>query len=134
MAITVSGSTLAAHGAHQDRQDLVPAPAGGCPLDPTPVAYNGPVVLCTVSAGVLQTARTVTGTNGDDTIDCTGTVPRKRILGLAGNDTVSGGFGNDSLIARPADAGADTVNGDAGVADTCTGVTAEGDTFTGCEM
>jgi hypothetical protein len=187
-AITVSGAILEAHKTHQDRQDIIPAPAGGCPLDPTPVPYEGPIVLCVVGPGVLQTARTVTGTSADDTIDCTGAVPRKRILGLAGNDTItgsafadtiigregndtitggpsldyiqgnagndtltgsggddtliaglgndtiSGGFGNDTLIARPKDASADTVNGDAGAEDTCTGFTPEGDTLTGCEM
>ena len=86
------------------------------------------------------------------TIDCTsairasGSGPRRQRhahRSVDGDDTLIAGvgndthqrrrFGNDSLIARPADAGADTVNGDAGAADTCTGVTAEGDTLTGCE-
>jgi len=40
--------------------------------------------------------------------------------------------GNDTLLAQPADLGADTVNGDADI-DTCSAVTAEGDTLTGCE-
>jgi RTX calcium-binding nonapeptide repeat (4 copies) len=187
VAITVSGSILEAHRAHPDRQDIIPAPAGGCPSDPAPVPYSGPVIQCAVSAGVTQTSRTVTGTNGDDTIDSTSAQPRKRILGLAGNDTItgsafadsiigrdgndtitggpsldyiqgnvgndtltgsggadtlfaglgndtlSGGVGDDTLIARPRDASADTVNGNAG-ADTCTGYTPEGDTLTGCEM
>jgi hypothetical protein len=189
VTISVSKSALDAHRAHQDRRDIIPAPAKGCPGDQTfPVVdpYTGPSVPCVVSVGVLQTATTVTGTAADDTIDCTNASPGKWILGLdgndtitgtafddtiiggngndtitggpgtdylegnagndtltgsagddtllagSGNDTLSGGVGNDTLLAQPADLGADTLNGDADL-DTCSAVTAEGDTLTGCE-
>ena len=112
VAITVSGTTLSAHRAHADRRDLIPAPAGGCPVNPDPVAYNGPVILCVVGPGVVQTARTVTGTSADDTIDCTGAVPRKRILGFAGNDTITGTAFADQIIG---DDGNDTMTGGPGV-------------------
>ena len=61
----------------------------------------------------------------------TGSAGLDTLIGDSGNDTLSGGVDNDTIIARPADPGADTVNGDAGD-DTCNGVTAEGDTLTGC--
>jgi hypothetical protein len=171
VTISVSKSALDAHRTHQDRRDIIPAPAKGCPGDQTfPVVdpYTGPSVPCVVSVGVLQTATTVTGTAADDTIDCTNASPGKWILGLDGNDTITGGpgvdyiegnagndtltgsagddtliagsgndtlsgrVGNDTLLAQPADVGADTLNGDADL-DTCSAVTAEGDTLTGCE-
>jgi hypothetical protein len=189
VTISVSKSALDAHKAHQDRRDIIPAPAKGCPGDQTfPVVdpYTGPFVPCVVSAGVLQTPTTVTGTSADDTIDCTNASPGKWILGLdgndtitgtafddpiiggngndtitggpgvdyiegnagndtltgsagddtliagSGNDTLAGGVGNDTLLAQPGDLGADTLNGDADI-DTCSAVTAEGDTLTGCE-
>jgi hypothetical protein len=189
VTITVSKSALDAHKGHQDRRDIIPAPAKGCPPNkPFPVVdpYTGPFVPCVVSVGVLQTPTTVTGTSADDTIDCTNASPGKWILGLdgndtitgtsfadtviagngndtvtggpgidyiegnagndtltgsagddtllagSGNDTLSGGVGNDTLLAQPADLGADTLNGDAD-SDTCSAVTAEGDTLTGCE-
>ncbi len=81
---------------------------------------------CVVGPGVAQTATTVTGSAGDDTIDCTNASPGKTIYGLAGNDTVTGtayadkiygGTGNDTMTGGP---GNDTLKGDAGN-DTVTG-------------
>jgi len=127
--ITVSKSALDAHKAHQDRRDIIPAPSKGCPSDQTfPVVdpYTGPFVPCVVSIGVLQTPTTVTGTSADDTIDCTNASPGKWILGLDGNDTitgtafndtVSGGNGNDTITGGP---GIDYIEGNAGN-DTLTG-------------
>jgi hemolysin type calcium-binding protein len=83
-------------------------------------------VNCVVSAGVTQTATKVTGTGGDDTIDCTGASQGKTINGLDGNDTITGtafndtingGNGNDSITGG---AGNDTINGGNGN-DTVTG-------------
>ena len=34
-------------------KDLIPAPAEGCPVNPDPVAYNGPVILCVAGPGVV---------------------------------------------------------------------------------
>ena len=130
--ITVSKSALDAHKAHQDRRDIVPAPAHGCPPNlpfPGPTPVPGPYVPCVVGPGVVQTATTVTGTSADDTIDCTGASPGKWILGLDGNDTITGtafndaiigGNGNDTLTGGPGidylagGAGNDTVTGSAG--------------------
>ena len=56
--ITVSKSALAAHKAHQDRRDIVPAPAKGCPPNltfPGPTPVPGPFVPCVVGPGVVQT-------------------------------------------------------------------------------
>ena len=47
-------------------------------------------VDCVVSAGVTQTATTVTGTNRNDTIACGGASRGKKIIGRAGNDTITG--------------------------------------------
>jgi len=129
VTITVSKSALDAHKTHQDRRDLIPAPAKGCPSDQTfPVVdpYTGPFVPCVVSVGVLQTPTTVTGTSADDTIDCTNASPGKWILGLDGNDTITGtafddtiigGNGNDTITGGP---GVDYIEGNAGN-DTLTG-------------
>ena len=51
-----------------------------------PAAYAA--INCVVGPGVTQTATTVTGTGGNDTIDCGGANPRKKINGKAGNDTI----------------------------------------------
>ncbi|MFG1607919.1 hypothetical protein [Actinoplanes sp. NPDC049265] len=65
-------------------------------------------VPCVVGPGVTQTDTTVTGSPGNDTIDCGGTNPGKIINGNGGNDTitatafddtVNGGDGNDTLTA-----------------------------------
>jgi hypothetical protein len=127
--ITIAASAVAAHRDHQDRRDIIPAPAKGCPVAPTLPPYTGPSSPCVVSIGVVQTATTVTGTALDDTIDCTNASPGKTILGLDGNDTITGtafddtifgGNGNDTITGGPGtdylvgDAGNDTVTGSAG--------------------
>ena len=130
--ITISTSAVTAHRAHQDRRDIVPAPAMGCPPNmtfPGPKPGPGPVVPCVVGPGVVQTATTVTGTSAHDTIDCTSASPGKWILGLEGNDTITGtafndaiigGDGNDTLTGGPGNdylrggVGNDTVTGSAG--------------------
>jgi Ca2+-binding RTX toxin-like protein len=86
-------------------------------------------VNCVVSAGVTQTDTVVTGTPGNDTIDCGGTNPAKTINGNGGNDTITGsdfndtingGDGNDTLTGGTGDdtltggLGIDTVSGSAG--------------------
>ena len=115
VTITVSKSALTAHKAHQDRRDLIPAPANGCPPNqafPVVDPYTGPFVPCVVSVGVLQTPTTVTGTSADDTIDCTNASPGKWILGLDGNDTITGTAFNDTIIGGN---GNDTITGGPGV-------------------
>jgi hypothetical protein len=118
--ITVSKDALAAHKSHQDGRDIVPAPPTGCPGDvvlppppppPPPPPDPGPDVLCVVSAGVTQTATTVTGTSGDDTIDCTGASPGKAIDTFDGNDTITGTRFDDVITSGN---GNDTVTGLAG--------------------
>jgi hypothetical protein len=114
VTITVSKSALDAHKTHQDRRDLIPAPAKGCPSDqtfPGVDPYTGPFVPCVVSVGMLQTPTTVTGTSADDTIDCTNASPGEWILGLDGNDTITGGPGVDYVEGN---AGNDTLTGSAG--------------------
>ena len=84
---------------------------------------------CVVGPGVTQTATTVTGSGGNDTIDCTSADPGKTIYGLGGNDTITGtafndtidgGVGNDTLTGGVGndtlrgDLGMDTLNGSAG--------------------
>ncbi|GAB2958444.1 calcium-binding protein [Saccharothrix stipae] len=92
-------------------------------------------VDCVVSAGVTQTDTVVTGTPGNDTIDCGGTNPAKTINGNAGNDTITGsdfddtingGDGNDTLTGGT---GADTLQGGLGI-DTISG-SAGNDTLVG---
>jgi hypothetical protein len=83
-------------------------------------------VPCVVGPGVTQTDTTVTGSPGNDTIDCGGTDPGKTINGGAGNDTITGsafddtingGDGNDTITGG---AGNDTLNGGLGI-DTVSG-------------
>jgi Ca2+-binding RTX toxin-like protein len=81
---------------------------------------------CVVGPGVTQTATTVTGTAGDDTIDCTGASPGKTINGGGGNDTITGTSFNDTINGG---AGNDTITGGAGN-DTITGGDGN-DTLTG---
>ncbi|MCA1672016.1 MAG: hypothetical protein LC799_07385, partial [Actinobacteria bacterium] len=45
---------------------------------------------CTIGPGVTQTSTTVTGSSGNDTIDCTNSDPGKTINGNGGNDTITG--------------------------------------------
>jgi Ca2+-binding RTX toxin-like protein len=66
---------------------------------------------CVVSTGVTQTATKVTGTSGDDTIDCTNARPGKTINGLDGNDTITGTAFNDKINGGN---GNDTVTGGSG--------------------
>ncbi len=68
-------------------------------------------VPCTVGPGVTQTSTTVTGSTGNDTIDCTNSDTRKTIVGNGGNDTITGTAFNDSIHG---DAGNDTLTGGAG--------------------
>jgi hypothetical protein len=121
--ITISNDAVAAHKKHQDGQDIIPAPPVGCPGDlviPPPPPPPGPVVLCVVSVGVTQTATTVTGTTAHDTIDCSAASPGKTIVGLGGNDTITGtqfddvivgGDGNDTITGL---GGNDVLSGNAG--------------------
>jgi Ca2+-binding RTX toxin-like protein len=83
-------------------------------------------VPCVVGPGVTQTDTTVTGSPGNDTIDCGGTNPGKTINGNGGNDTITGtafddtingGDGNDTITGG---AGNDTLNGGLGI-DTISG-------------
>jgi hypothetical protein len=76
---------------------------------------------CVVGPGVTQTETTVTGSGGNDTIDCGGTTPAKTINGNGGNDTITGtdfddtingGDGNDTLTGGT---GNDTINGGLGI-------------------
>ena len=52
---------------------------------------------CVVGPGVTQNATTVTGTRGNDTIDCTSASPGKKIIGKAGNDTITGTAYQDTI-------------------------------------
>ena len=172
--ISVSNNALPAHAAHQDQQDIIPAPPT-CPDTPVPppvtdvcpnLAGDQPVVPdlfvlvngicvpaldlefvpCVVSAGVTQTATTVTGTPADDTIDCSAASPGKTIDTFAGNDTITGtvladvvtaGVGNDTVTGLAGDDvltggdGNNTITGGLGD-DTITGGTGN-DTLTGSE-
>jgi hypothetical protein len=83
-------------------------------------------VNCVVSANVTQTDTVVTGSPGNDTIDCGGTNPAKTINGNGGNDTltgsplddtINGGDGNDTLTGGT---GNDALNGGLGI-DTVSG-------------
>jgi Ca2+-binding RTX toxin-like protein len=108
---------------------------------------------CVVGPGVTQTATSVTGSSGNDTIDCTSADPAKTINGNGGNDTITGtafndtiegGSGNDTITGGVGDDGLtggigdDTINGSAGNdrmdgnggADTLSGM-AGNDTLTG---
>ena len=81
---------------------------------------------CVVGPGVTQTDTTVTGSAGNDTIDCGETDPGKTINGNGGNDTITGsdfddtingGDGNDTITGGT---GADTLDGGLGI-DTISG-------------
>ena len=105
---------------------------------------------CVVGPGVTQTATTVTGSGGNDTIDCTSADPGKTVNGNGGNDTITGGVGNDTLngeigedtlsgsagndtLNGPADdAAKDTLNGGDGI-DSCGAVGVPPDSRDGCE-
>ncbi|MDX6680652.1 MAG: hypothetical protein QOG94_691 [Solirubrobacteraceae bacterium] len=169
--ITISENAVEAHRRHQDREDIIPAPAAGCPsvVPPPPppppsdvcpnIAGNQtevpvgfkkdpatgncvpdvvePYLPCVVSLGVTQNEATVTGTTGNDTIDCSMANPGKTIDGFGGDDTITGtqfddvitgGEGNDTITGL---GGNDTLDGNQGN-DTISG--GEGnDTITGSE-
>ena len=110
--ITVSKAGADAHKAHQDRRDIVPAPAKGCPGPLVQPPYTGPSSPCVVGPGVVQTATTVIGTTADDTIDCTLASPGKTITGGDGNDTITGTLFDDTIVAGN---GNDTVTGGPGI-------------------
>ena len=174
--ITVSNAALASHDLHLDSRDIIPAPGAPatCPVVPVPppvtdvcpnlpgdqpvvpdgfdlvngecVPEPGPFIPCVVSAGVTQTATTVTGTPADDTIDCSAASPGKMIDTFAGNDTITGtafadvinsGGGNDTVTGLAGDDvinagdGNNTVTGGLGD-DTITAGTGS-DTLTGSE-
>jgi len=82
---------------------------------------------CVVN-GVPTTETTITGTAGDDTIDCTGTTANLTIDGAGGNDTITGGLGNDTLIGGE---GNDTITG--GPGNDCISGGPGNDTLTGSE-
>ncbi|MCX2949110.1 calcium-binding protein [Lentzea sp. NEAU-D7] len=97
-------------------------------------------VNCVVSAGVTQTDTVVTGSPGNDTIDCGGTDPAKTIYGNGGNDTITGsdlddtidgGDGNDTITGGTGNdtltggLGIDTISGSAGT-DTLAGASIDG--------
>jgi hypothetical protein len=67
---------------------------------------------CSVSPGVVQTTDTVTGTGGDDVIDCSSAGHGHTIIGNAGDDTITGSSSADVIV--PGD-GVDTVAGGGGV-------------------
>lgn len=58
--------------------------------------------------GVSVSGMTVTGTSGDDLIDCRNNTTGLLIEGLAGNDTIEGGMGADSILGGP---GCDLIRG-----------------------
>jgi hypothetical protein len=120
VVITINRDALPAHEKHGD----FPAGNAGCQIPVPP--DTGPIVLCVVSDGVTQIGNTVTGTIGDDTIDCTNASPGKTIIGGDGNDTITGtafndvitgGDGNDTVTGGPGDDTIDAGNGN----DTVTG-------------
>jgi hypothetical protein len=83
-------------------------------------------VDCVVGPGVTQTDTTVTGSPGNDTIDCGGTNPAKTINGNGGNDTITGTDFNDTINGGDGDdtitggTGEDTIDGGLGI-DTISG-------------
>jgi hypothetical protein len=107
-------------------------------------------VPCVVGPGVTQTDTTVTGSPGNDTIDCGGTNPGKTINGNGGNDTITGGAGNDTLngglgidttsgsdgndmlVGASNDGNQDSLDGGLGT-DTCQGPPPDGDIHASCE-
>lgn len=121
--------TVSANSAHLDKHEDDFLADGGCTIPVVTPPGPGPSVDCVVSAGVTQTATTVTGTSANDTIDCTNASPGKTITGGDGNDTITGtafndnidgGNGNDTITGGPGDDrieggnGNDTLTGSAG--------------------
>ena len=89
-----------------------------------PAAAQG--VACVVSTGVTQEGDTITGTSGNDTIDCSSATTGKTITGGDGNDTITGGLGNDYIDGGP---GNDSITG--GPANDCLYGREGNDTLTG---
>ena len=114
--ITISRNALPAH---EKKGDFLATP--GCqppagtpqPPDSSPQPPNpsNASVDCVITGDATQTANTVTGTSGDDTIDCTNASPGKTITGGDGNDTITGTAFNDAIDAGN---GNDTVTGGPG--------------------
>ena len=75
---------------------------------------------------------TLTGGVGDDKL--TGGTGADTLTGSLGADTLRGGDGNDTLTGAANDGSRDTLNGDAGAADTCSAVGADPDSRTSCEL
>jgi Ca2+-binding RTX toxin-like protein len=84
--------------------------------------------FCVVSSGVTQTATSVTGTAGNDWIDCSMADAGKLINGRHGADTITGTAFGDTIDAGD---GSDSVTGSAGD-DSVTGNEGN-DTLTGSE-
>jgi Ca2+-binding RTX toxin-like protein len=114
---------------HRIRRGIVAGTLAGSVVMAVGVPAAHAAVDCVVSAGVTQTATTVTGTNGNDTIACGGASRGKKIIGRAGNDTITGtafhdtingGRGNDTLTGGgrgdilTGGRGSDTMTGGAG--------------------
>ncbi len=86
------------------------------------VATAAPRPACAVSAGVTISGGrtpTITGTEGNDTIDCRGARKGYTILGLGGADNISGGRGRDTIWGDGPSgagtcAGADSIDGEEG--------------------
>ncbi len=146
----------------QIRRGIVTTLAGGLAVSVLWVV--GPLtahaaVNCVVSPGVTQTDTVVTGSPGNDTIDCGGTDPAKTINGNGGNDTItgsayddtidagdgndtvtgglgidtiSGSAGNDTLIGASIDGSQDSLDGGDGI-DTCQGPAPDPDIHASCE-
>jgi len=88
-----------------------------------------PIVNCSVSSGVTISGTTITGTSGNDSINCSGSTSNLTIDGQGGNDTITGGSGDDVINGGDGNdvinggggndtisggEGDDTINGDAG--------------------
>jgi hypothetical protein len=92
-----------------------PAPASG--LRPSPTTEPDPPpprpspADCASSAGVVERGDVVAGTEGPDSIDCSGASAAKVIVGLGGDDTLTGSRFADRLLAGPGD---DTMAGGRG--------------------
>jgi Ca2+-binding RTX toxin-like protein len=116
----------------QIRRGIVAAAAGVLAVPAlwalTPLTAQA-AVNCVVGPGVTQTDTVVTGSPGNDTIDCGGTNPAKTINGNGGNDTITGsdfddtingGDGNDTITGGTGNdnltggLGIDTISGSAG--------------------
>ena len=77
-------------------------------------------MTCTVSSGVTISGTTITGTNGNDNIDCSASTADLTINGGGGSDTIRGGSGNDVINGEGGNdnlygnGGNDTISGGSG--------------------